>query len=103
MRTLAVLGFLAAAAVSGATPGHARYEGPWCAKIEIGGGTSQDNCQFATFEACRQEIYLNGPTTQCTQNPRYLPYWRGRGPFWQFDEQEPQVYAHPRKRRHRQH
>jgi len=47
-----------------------RYEGPWCSRASIGGGSVQENCQFRTFEDCRRSV-LGGNRGFCTQNPRY--------------------------------
>ena len=61
-------------------PGEAQaYEGPWCLRASIGRGTVSEICHFRTFEACAQERFNYGTTSFCGQNPRYLPYWQGRG------------------------
>lgn len=57
----------------------AYYEGPWCLRANIGRGTISEICHFRTFEACAQERFNYGTTSFCGQNPRYLPYWQGRG------------------------
>jgi hypothetical protein len=44
-----------------------------------GQGAVKEICHFRTFEACRNERSLWGTTAFCSQNPRYLPYWQGRG------------------------
>ena len=54
------------------------YEGPWCLRDSLG-RSSAERCSFRTFEACRDERSLAGTTAFCSQNPRYLPYWQGRG------------------------
>lgn len=93
MNRLAIVGFLAAAAVLDASPSFARYEGPWCARVDIGSGTIQELCSFRTFEDCRQEVYRSGPTTFCSQNPRFLPYWQGPA-------EQPPRHSKRAKRRH---
>ena len=70
------------------------YEGPWCLKASVGRGVSEI-CHYRTFEACRDDRGLWGTTAFCSQNPRYLPYWQGRG----FDQQPQPKVAH--KKRHR--
>jgi hypothetical protein len=61
-------------------PGEASaYEGPWCLRASVGRGTVAEICHFATFEACARERFHYGSTSFCGQNPRYLPYWQGRG------------------------
>ena len=46
-------------------------EGPWCAIRNFGSDASED-CQFRTFEECRQTI-VAGIRGFCDQNPR----WQG--------------------------
>ncbi len=46
-------------------------EGPWCAIRNFGSDASED-CQFRTFEECRQTI-IAGIRGFCNQNPR----WQG--------------------------
>ena len=52
---------LALAALVGTTllcpdPAAAYYEGPWCAIIDLGPGSTTQRCDFPNFEACRLEI-----------------------------------------------
>jgi hypothetical protein len=56
----------------GAAPGEAR-EGPWCLRGDRGGGAMVDDCQYASYEACRDFIYLWGPTSSCIPNVNYRP------------------------------
>ena len=56
---------------------------------------SRSAVDFRTFEACSARRILYGTTAFCAQNPRYLPYWQGRG----FGE-EPQSRS-SRKKKHR--
>ena len=57
----------------------AAYEGPWCVKATIGRGGTVNICHFRTIEQCLQERTLWGSSAFCTQNARYLPYWKNRG------------------------
>lgn len=57
----------------GAAPGEAR-EGPWCLRGERGGGAMVDDCQYPSFEVCRNFIYLWGPTSFCIPNINYRPH-----------------------------
>lgn len=68
-----------AAALLPAENAAAYSEGPWCLRASIGRGTVSEICHFRTFEACAQERLNWGTTSFCGQNPRYLPYWQGRG------------------------
>jgi len=49
------------------------YDGPWCLRGERGGGATVDDCQYASFEACRNFIYLWGPTSMCIPNVNFRP------------------------------
>ena len=86
--TALVLGGLMPAAVAEA------YEGPWCLKANVGRGSVSEICHYRTFEACRDDRGLWGSTSFCSQNPRYLPYWQGRG-----FEQPRRKVAHRKKYR----
>ena len=94
MRKLLFAGLLTGAALLPAVPAAAYYEGPWCLNANKGRSVSQI-CHFKTFEACANERVLYGTTSFCGQNPRYLPYWQGRG----LGPQEPVKVA--RKKKHR--
>ncbi len=72
MRTSLMLGVLAAAALGSAQPSFARYEGPWCAHRQMGGGFVENNCGMMSYEQCRANIFALGGAW-CTQNPRYVP------------------------------
>ena len=74
-----MLGPLTAVFALLAVPSAKAAEGPWCARVNAGWGVAQEICHFANFEQCRAEATMWGSTAQCTQNPRWLPYWRGRG------------------------
>jgi hypothetical protein len=93
MRRLLICAALALGGLMPATTAKA-YEGPWCLKANMGRSVSEI-CHFRTFEACRDDRGHWGSTAFCTQNPRYLPYWQGRG-----FEQEPRRKL-SRKKKHR--
>lgn len=101
MRNLVISGALAALTLLAAEPARSQeQEGLWCLRGTIGRGVGE-RCSFRTFEACRTERSLYGPTAFCSQNPRYLPYWQGRFPYWQgrFGEQPlPQVVRKKKKK-----
>ena len=66
---------LALAALVGTTllspgPAAAYYEGPWCAIIDLGPGSTTQRCDFPNFEACRLEI-TGGNRGFCNHNPRW--------------------------------
>jgi hypothetical protein len=85
---------LAAGTLLAAAPAVA-YEGPWCLRYNLG-PSSPEVCHFRTFEACRDDRGFYGSTASCTQNPRYLPYWQGRG----FGEESRQVSGKKKQRHH---
>jgi hypothetical protein len=95
---MALLGGLAIAATfTFAAPAAAEYEGPWCMQFN-NGRSAAERCHFVTFEGCAQERIVQGSTAFCHQNPRYLPYWQGRG----FGAEAAAAPA-MRKRKHRHH
>ena len=49
------------------------YEGPWCAREDIGGGSIQEHCGFNSFEACSR-LVLPGNRGFCTQNPAFAGF-----------------------------
>ena len=49
------------------------YEGVWCARENIGGGSVQEDCTFDSFEACRR-LVIQGNRGFCTQNPAFTGY-----------------------------
>ena len=77
MQRFVWVGLLTAAALLPAANVEA-YEGPWCMRANAGRSVTEI-CHFNSFEACRNERSLWGTTAFCSQNPRYLPYWQGRG------------------------
>jgi hypothetical protein len=95
MKVVLLAGLAIAAMFTMAAPA-AAYEGPWCVQFNLG-RSSADRCEFATFEACAQERILQGTTAFCHQNPRYLPYWQGRG----FGVEPAAPFVHKKRHRHR--
>ena len=91
MRKLWLLGVLAAAAVLPSRQGLA-YDGPWCAIINAGSGTISERCSMRSFEMCRAEAQLYGPSSFCRQNGRWPGYWAAGG--------GPSRKIHKSKRRH---
>jgi hypothetical protein len=89
-----LMGALAAGGALALSGPASAYEGLWCLRASMGRSVSEQ-CHFTTFEACRDERSLWGTTAFCSQNPRYLPYWQGRG----FSGEPPQKM--PQKSRHR--
>ena len=94
MRKLLWTGLLTAAALLPAANAEA-YEGPWCMRASAGRSVAEI-CHFQTFEACRNERSLWGTTAFCSQNPRYLPYWQGRG----FGQEPGRTLSRKKKHRH---
>ena len=73
-------GFLVLATLIGTTwlglhPAGAYYEGPWCAIVDLGPGSSTQRCDFRDFESCRQEV-TGGNRGFCNHNPN----WSGASP-----------------------
>jgi hypothetical protein len=52
---------------------------PWCAVVNIGMGTMEWNCQFASVEACRPNV-IAGNRGFCALNPYYVPPARQGAP-----------------------
>ncbi len=57
-------------ALADARPGHAYYEGAWCAYMSAGRDFYTSRCDLPNYEACRAEMNAMAGTW-CTQNPRY--------------------------------
>ena len=95
MRKLLWVGLLTAAVLLPTANAEA-YEGPWCVKASVGRGSGAEICHFNSFEACRDERSLWGSTAFCSQNPRYVPYWQGRG----FGPEQGLALSHKKKHRH---
>ena len=67
---IALAAALTVAALSfSANPSHA--EAPWCAIIGLGPGSVYEDCQYSSFERCRQNV-LAGNRGFCNPNPRYV-------------------------------
>jgi len=94
MQRFVWVGLLTAAALLPAANVEA-YEGPWCMRANAGRSVTEI-CHFNSFEACRNERSLWGTTAFCSQNPRYLPYWRGRG----FGPEPVRALRYKKKHRH---
>jgi hypothetical protein len=93
MKKTLLIGALVTAALLPAGESRAYYEGPWCAVVNDGAGNVVENCSMRSFEMCRQEALLGGPTGFCRINGRFPGYWAKPG--------QPHKVKH--KRRHRSH
>jgi Protein of unknown function (DUF3551) len=67
---LLALAILMGTALVGLAPAWAYYEGPWCAIVDLGPGSSTSKCDFPDFESCRREI-TGGNRGFCNHNPRW--------------------------------
>jgi hypothetical protein len=72
-----------------AQPSQAYFRGNWCAKIDQGGGSVGERCDFPTFATCRN--YIVGQSRSfCVQNQWQARNWgvpntRGEGYFnWRY-------------------
>lgn len=74
-KRLLVLATLAGAMLLGPNPAKAYTEGPWCAIVDEGAGSTTEKCDFRDFESCRQET-IGGNRGFCNHNPR----WSGGSP-----------------------
>jgi hypothetical protein len=70
MRTLFIAGIALVAVLLEAHLVQAA-EGPWCAMMSMGNGSVYEDCQYASFEACRPNV-LAGNRGFCNQNPRWV-------------------------------
>jgi hypothetical protein len=76
MKKLLLIGALAAVALVQAQPSQAYFRGKWCAKLDNGGGSVGERCDFPNFETCR--AYVNAQIVV-----RAEPVARGKlGPGW---------------------
>jgi hypothetical protein len=73
-RILAIAGLALAVSALEARTAQA-YEGPWCAVVSYGNGSSYEDCQYASLDACRPHV-LAGNRGFCNPNPR----WAGAYP-----------------------
>ena len=76
MKKILTVSALAIAALVYSQPGQAQHEGRWCAKIDQGGGTVGERCDFPSFATCRNHI-RGESRSFCVHNPMYVPYWVG--------------------------
>ena len=65
-------------------------------RANVGPAPSRRSATSGRFEACRDERSLWGTTAFCSQNPRYLPYWQGRG----FGQEPGRTLSRKKKHRH---
>jgi hypothetical protein len=74
MKKLLLIGALALTALVQAQPSEAYFRGKWCAKMDAGGGSVGERCDFPTFETCRS--YVNAqPRSWCVQNQWNAGNW----------------------------
>ncbi len=66
-------GALAIAAFAHTEPSQAYYGGAWCAKIDQGGGSVGERCDFPSFETCRRYI-MGESRSWCVQSQYFNPY-----------------------------
>jgi hypothetical protein len=57
-------------------PAHA-YAGGWCAVVNVGFGTVQERCGFASFQACSREASFHGPSSFCRPSQYAWPVEEG--------------------------
>jgi hypothetical protein len=76
MMKILIAAALAIPALVTSQPSEAYYHGRWCAKIDLGGGSVSERCDFPNFGTCRN--YIRGESRSfCVQNHWYRPYWTG--------------------------
>ncbi len=74
MKKLLLIAALATTALVQAQPSQAYFRGSWCAKIDQGGGSVGERCDFPTFATCRH--YVNSqPKSFCVQNQWSAQNW----------------------------
>ena len=75
MKKLLLLGALTAITLfQAAQPSEAYFRGKWCAKMDAGGGSVGERCDFPTFETCRS--YVNAqPKSWCVPNQWRAENW----------------------------
>src|ERR1041384_2081807 len=67
MKKILLIAALAPTAIVQAQPSQAYFRGNWCAKIDQGGGSVGERCDFPTFATCR--AYITGQSRSfCVQN-----------------------------------
>jgi hypothetical protein len=78
-KLIVIVAALAAAVLLGNRPSHAYREGPWCALMVIGQGSTIERCHFWDLETCRLEV-ISGNRGFCNQNPRWPGYYASTSP-----------------------
>ena len=73
MRIFLLVATVAIVTLASTGPSRA-YDGPWCLRGERGGGQVVDDCQYASFPACRHFLTLYGPTASCIPNANFRYY-----------------------------
>jgi hypothetical protein len=74
MKKLLLIAALATVALVQAQPSQAYFRGNWCAKIDQGGGSVGERCDFPTFATCRN--YIVGQSRSfCVQNQWRADNW----------------------------
>jgi hypothetical protein len=61
---------LIGATLPGNGPSQASTEGPWCAIVNEGGGSTREICHFQDIESCRLEV-ISGNRGFCRRNSYY--------------------------------
>jgi hypothetical protein len=74
MKKLLLIAALATVALVQAQPSQAYFRGNWCAKIDQGGGSVGERCDFPTFATCRNYI-LGQSRSFCVQNQWNAGNW----------------------------
>jgi hypothetical protein len=74
MKKILLVAALATIALIQAQPSQAYFRGNWCAKIDQGGGSFGERCDFPTFATCRE--YITGQSRSfCVQNQWQAGNW----------------------------
>ncbi|WP_068018526.1 hypothetical protein [Rhodoplanes sp. Z2-YC6860] len=74
MKKILLIAALAATALVQAQPSQAYFRGNWCAKIDQGGGSFGERCDFPNFATCRN--YIAGQSRSfCVQNQWQASNW----------------------------
>ena len=74
MKKILLIAALATIALVQAQPSEANFRGNWCAKIDQGGGSFGERCDFPTFATCR--AYIAGESRSfCVQNQWQGGHW----------------------------
>ena len=74
MKKILLIAALATTALLQAQPSEAYFRGNWCAKIDQGGSSLGERCDFPTFATCR--AYIAGESRSfCVQNQWQGGHW----------------------------